>query len=348
MPKYLAVAAGVAFILLLAQKTVAEGRDRIVVVGSSPTFPVANIVAQEFAMRRGGPVPYIEVTGTTIGLLAFCQGAGPTYPDLVGAARRMKKEELETCDRRQVGKILEIPIAYNALVLVQSKGAARLDVSSAQLWQALAKQVMIDGTPKANPHRRWSDIDPSLPETKIEVMIPPEDSGSRDFFVRSAMVPGCHSVPGVLALDPAVRDRLCRTFRGADEVVAAEGDAQALVEWLQAKPGRLVPVGFAFTLRRSDLFQTVKVDGAAPTIDAINSGAYPVSLRLYFYAKSSHFDAIPGLKEFVKMLVSEAAIGPSGVFRRSYPGYIPLNGDDRRKARRIVEEAIPVKLRDLD
>ena len=345
-----AVAAVVAavFASLLSFEAIAEGRDRIVVVGSPTTFAYAEIVGQEFAVRRGGPEPSLEVTGTAKGLRAFCQGTGREHPDLVGAARRITKDELEACDRSQVGEILEIPFAYDALVLVHSKDSAPLDVSPAQIWQALAKQVMVDGAPKANPHRRWSDIDLSLPRTKIEVMLPPESSGSFDLFVASTMVPGCNSFPEVRALDPAARDSLCKTFRGAKQVVVAEGGAQNLVEWLLRKPGRSVPVGFGFFLRGAELFRAVKVDGADPTIDTINSGTYPVSRRLYFYAKSSHFGSVPGLRVFVEMLVSEAALGPSGVFKRSYPGYIPLDGDDRRKARRVVEETIPVKLQDLD
>ena len=52
----------------------------------------------------------------------------------------------------------------------------------------------------ANPYKKWSDIDPSLPNKKIEVLGPPPTSGTRDAFVELVMDAGCAQFPEVKAL----------------------------------------------------------------------------------------------------------------------------------------------------
>ena len=49
---------------------------------------------------------------------------------------------------------------------------------------------MPDGKLVANPNKTWSDVDPSLPDEKIEVLGPPPTSGTRDAFVELVMEQG--------------------------------------------------------------------------------------------------------------------------------------------------------------
>ena len=46
----------------------------------------------------------------------------------------------------------------------------------------------------ANPNKTWS-VDPSLPNTKIEVLGPPPTSGTRDAFNELAIEGGCKTFP---------------------------------------------------------------------------------------------------------------------------------------------------------
>ena len=39
----------------------------------------------------------------------------------------------------------------------------------------------------ANPYKTWKEVNPALPDAKIEVMGPPPTSGTRDAFVELAM-----------------------------------------------------------------------------------------------------------------------------------------------------------------
>ena len=55
----------------------------------------------------------------------------------------------------------------------------------------------------ANPYRNWSEIDPALPDKKIEVLGPPPTSGTRDAFVELVMDKGCQEFEAVTGLDLA-------------------------------------------------------------------------------------------------------------------------------------------------
>ena len=57
-----------------------------------------------------------------------------------------------------------------------------------------------DGKLVANPYKMWSDIDPSLPAVKIEVLGPPPTSGTRDAFLELFMDQGARKIESLAAL----------------------------------------------------------------------------------------------------------------------------------------------------
>ena len=60
------------------------------------------------------------------------------------------------------------------------------DFTKEQLWRALASKVDVDGKLVENPYKKWSDIDVSLPNKKIEILIAPPTSGTRDACISSS------------------------------------------------------------------------------------------------------------------------------------------------------------------
>ncbi len=83
------------------------------------------------------------------------------------ASRRMKKGEFEQCQKNGVKDIVEISVGYDGLTLAQSKQGTPLNLTLAQVFLALAKQVPgPDGKLIANPYKTWSDIDKSLPDVR--------------------------------------------------------------------------------------------------------------------------------------------------------------------------------------
>ena len=75
-----------------------------------------------------------------------------------------------------------------------------MNLDRKHIWLALGKNVMVDGEIIPNPHKTWKDVDPSLPNTKIEVLGPPPTSGTRDAFAELALEGGCKKFPSFKAM----------------------------------------------------------------------------------------------------------------------------------------------------
>src|SRR3546814_11731849 len=83
-----------------------------------------------------------------------------------------------------------------------------------QICLSLGNEVPVDGRLGANTYRMWSDIDPSLPKRRIEVLGPPPTSGTRDAFVELVMEEGCATIPEIEAIaDKAKHKAVCHGIR---------------------------------------------------------------------------------------------------------------------------------------
>ena len=160
--------------------TSAQARDQIKIVGSSTVFPYATIVAERFGSSGKFKTPVIESTGTGGGAKLFCAGVGTEHPDVTNASRAMKAKEYALCQKNGVEEIVEITVGNDGITLAYSKDAKPVNFTKKHLWAALAKEVAKDGALVPNPYKNWSDIDSSLPNYPIKVMVPPGTSGTRD------------------------------------------------------------------------------------------------------------------------------------------------------------------------
>jgi phosphate transport system substrate-binding protein len=180
-----------------------------------------------------------------------------------------------------------------------------------------------------NPYTTWNQIDPKLPNKKIEVLGPPPTSGTRDAFVELVMEKGCKAFPEVTALDKKAMGKACASVREDGGYVEAGENDNLIVQKLDANPDAYGIFGFSFLDQNSDKLQGAKVEGVSPTFDAIADGSYPVSRPLFFYVKKAHVGVIPGIKEFLAEFTSENAWGPGGYL--SDRGLIPLPDSERSK-----------------
>ena len=190
--KMFLTAGGIAAVV--ASVTAAEARDQIRIVGSSTVYPFTTAVAENFGQRTGMKTPIVEATGTGGGMKLFCAGIGPDHPDITNASRRIKKGEFEDCNKNGVNEIVELNIGFDGLTIAHSRNGPPVELTLAQLFLALAKSIPgPDGKLIANPNMQWSDIDPSLPAIKIEVLGPPPTSGTRDLASRAVSGEGGRS-----------------------------------------------------------------------------------------------------------------------------------------------------------
>ncbi len=333
--KMKATLAGAAAALAMASVPgTAMARDTISIVGSSTVYPFATVVAERFG-RTGNATPKIESTGSGGGMKLFCQGVGTQHPDITNASRRMKKSEFELCQSNGVKDITEVKVGYDGIVIANSVKGEQIDLSLRDIFLALAKDVPNpDGSEElvANPYKTWKEVNPALPNTKIEVLGPPPTSGTRDAFNELAIEGGCKTFSWLKAIkdeDKSKYKAICRSVREDGAYVEAGENDNLIVQKLEKNPAAYGVFGYSFLDQNRGVVQAANVDGVEPTFDAIGSGDYPVSRSLFFYVKKAHVGVVPGIEGYVKEFTSEKAWGDQGYLGEK--GLIPL-GDDLRKS----------------
>jgi phosphate transport system substrate-binding protein len=329
---------GLALTVLIASVGAAAARDQIKIVGSSTVYPFTTAVAEQFAKASGAAAPVVESTGTGGGMKLFCAGVGEDHPDATNASRRMKKSEFETCEKNGVKDIVEINIGFDGMTLAHSKAGPEISLTLTQLFLALAKEVPDkDGNLVANPNMNWSDIDPSLPATKIEILGPPPTSGTRDSMHELFMEKGAEKIDALKALkekDAKAFEKVWKTVREDGAYVEAGENDNVIVQKLEANPDAFGVFGFSFLEENEAKLKGVALDNVAPSFEAIAAGEYKGGRPLFIYIKKAHVGVIPNLDKFAAEYVSDAALGEDGYL--SGKGLVPLPPDKLAKVKENV------------
>lgn len=320
-------------------------RDYIYIVGSSTVYPFSTVVAERFGRGSEFRTPKVESTGSGGGLKLFCDGIGVQYPDIANSSRAIKQSEIEACAQNGIRDIIEVRIGYDGIVLANAVASVPMSLTREEIFLALARQVPgeAEGELVANPYRTWSDVNPELPGTNIEVLGPPPTSGTRDAFVELAMEAGCKSVPWIGALAETDENRfrrICHTLREDGAFVEAGENDNLIVQKLEGNPRALGIFGFSFLDQNADKVKAAAIDGVEPTFDTIADGTYPVSRPLFFYAKKAHVEVIPGFREFLMEFTSDRAWGDFGYL--SDRGLIPLPQEERAEVASAVRSLTPL------
>ena len=297
------------------QLTPAVARDQIQVVGSSTVYPFSTIVAERFGNRGKFKTPVIESTGTGGGMKLFCQGVGANTADVSNASRAMKKSEWDTCQKNGVTDIIEVAFGNDGIAFANDVKGPKLNLTRAQLWQALAEKG-----PKPS---KWNEIDASLPNAKISVLVPPPTSGTRDAWNSLVMKKGCPD---------AVKNtdkKSCLILREDGAAIEAGENDALIVQKLEANPSAFGIFGYSYLENNRDRIQAATIEGVEIDIDSIQNYSYPVSRPLFFYVKKAHIGVVPGLEEFLDEFTAEDAIGEDGYLLDA--GLVPLSDDKRAK-----------------
>ncbi len=347
---------------LVLASTPAWARDQISIVGSSTVFPFSTTVADKFGKKTRFKTPKVISTGSGGGMKLFCKGSGIDTPDIVNTSRRMKKREWLKCQANGVRNITEVVIGYDGIVLANAKAAPLFVLTRRQIYLAVAAMVPdAAGKLVKNPYQQWSDIDPMLPDSKIEVFGPPPTSGTRDAFEEIAMSKGAQKfkwlkeLKGLQAGDPALAalakehnipgdflmkrgkpaqgknifKKIATHIRADGHYIEAGENDNAIVGQLEANNKAVGVFGFSYLDQNRARIKGAQVNGEKPTFENIADGAYPISRSLYFYVKNDHVGAVPGLQEFVAEFMSQDATGEEGYCEDK--GLIPLPEEARAK-----------------
>ena len=318
----LTVTAGLLVMAMQAGSAVA--RDQIQVVGSSTVYPFSTIVAERFGNRGKFKTPVIESTGTGGGMKLFCQGIGAGTPDVSNASRAMKSSEWDNCQANGVTEIIEVAFGNDGIAFANDKKGPKLNLTREQLWKALAE--------KGPKPKKWNEIDASLPDAKISVLVPPPTSGTRDAWNSLVMGKGCPEA--VKAADK----KACEILREDGAAIEAGENDALIVQKLEADPTAFGIFGFSYLENNRDRIQAATIEGVEIDIDSIQDYSYPISRPLFFYVKKAHIGVVPGLREYLDEFTTEDAIGNDGYLLDA--GLVPLSDVKRAKLQKDADGLI--------
>ena len=316
------LSAGLVSLLILAgTPVVSQARDQLQIAGSSTVYPFSTLVAERFGGSGKFKTPVVESTGTGGGMKLFCQGIGASNPDVVNASRGIKSSELEDCRKNGVKDIIEVKFGSDGIAFANAVSSKPVNLTREQLWEAMAAQ--------GKKPQKWSEIDKSLPDTKISILVPPPTSGTRDTWNDKVMKDGC---PAELKKKDK---KACKIMREDGAVIEAGENDALIVQKLEANPEAFGIFGFSYLENNSDKIQATTIEGVEISLESIQSYEYPIARPLFFYVKKAHIGVIPGLNEYLQAFVNEKAIGDDGYLVDA--GLVPLAKEQREKLRKNTE-----------
>lgn len=289
-------------------------RKQIRAVGSSTLYPFVTIGAEIFGKKGKFKTPVIEATGTGGGFHLFCSGIGNNFPDIVNASRKISLEEIKFCKKHNISAPEEIILGFDGIVLATSSKTKNIKLNKKQIFLALAPRIPKNGKLIKNYYEKWSDIDPSLPNYKIEIYGPSFTSGTREIFIELTMQSICKNLPEVKKEfpDEKYRNSICSNIREDGKYIEMGENENLIIQKLVRNKQAVGILGYNFVAQNTDKIKSIKIDNNLPNPDTIASGKYSLSRPLYIYVKKEHYSKVPGLKEFIHELTSNDAIGSDG------------------------------------
>ena len=308
----------------------AMARDTIQIAGSSTVLPFASIVAEEFGNAFGQfSTPVVGSGGSSGGLRQFCQGVGANTIDIANASRGIKSSEVASCAGAGVKQILEIQFGYDGIVFASRADKGTFALEPKHIFAASAAQVPQDGKMVANPYTRWSQIDSSLPNQEIILVIPASNHGTREVFEEKVIHEGCTAYAEIKSMDKDAQSKACLSLRQDGRIIEIAGDYTETLARLQAQADAVGVFGLSFYDQNRDRLKVATINGITPSLETIGSGEYPVSRPLFFYVKGEHIGVIPGIEQYVEYFLNDQVSGFGSPLEDA--GLIPLNDEERAK-----------------
>jgi len=331
------------FLIVFSFATNSYSRDQIKIVGSSTVYPYATVVAEKFGKGGKFKTPVIESTGTGGGMKLFCAGVGANHPDITNASRAIKPKEKTLCEKNGVTDIIEIVVGNDGISFAHSVNSPDADFTKEQLWRALAAKVDVDGKLIENPYKKWSDIDTSLPNKKIEILVAPPTSGTRDAWNSLVMAKGCtKTAKSIYEADGKKAKKECVKIREDGYAVEAGENDTLIVQKLTSNPDAYGFFGYSYLVANKDKIKASAVNGVKPSLQGIQDYSYPIARPLFFYVKKAHVGVIPGIEEFLKEFTSKKAMSNRGYLAQI--GLVPLASDKYQSTRTAALELITINL----
>jgi phosphate transport system substrate-binding protein len=338
------LAAAIAAAAVASPARPAAAVEQIFILSSPATLPFTKAVAMRATRAAGGPPPVVEMADSTVALRYLCGIAETERPHAVSVARRMRRSELDACARNGVAQVVEVPVGLDLVVFAQSRAAPPLRLTLAQLYLGLALQFPDQyGEIAPNPHLKWSEIDPALPDTQIDVRVLQKFSDTREALQETLLSKGAQAVPRFARLWPRNRPppRTVWEMRTEEPLVVTHMSEEVIARELIAHPAAVGVFSYRFLEANKSRLRGVPLNGAEPTPENAYAGKYPATRALYLYLRSSGIGTVPGLSRLGTEFVSGEALGPGGYLLAL--GFVPLDMADMLDAMTQAHTLSPVR-----
>lgn len=303
------------FLIMLVGLSI-EARIQIRHTGSSSSYFFAMRVADEFSKKSSHVCPLVESTNTSKGFMDFAQTEDQYSYDVVNASRPIQPAELGCCKKAGVGPFLEICVGLDAIALIAKKSTVEFkDLTIQDISKAVAKKVKNDkGEFVNNPYKKWSDINPKLPNLPIRILIPSKGRGTREGFESIVLNENKEIRSG-----PEVRD--ISVYEVADNY-------RLFFDFLEKNQNVLAFVSTNILDERHHI-KKLPIDGIEPTYLNIQNRSYPMVRKVFIYVKEKNYTTTEGLQDYVNEWLSTAAIGKDGYLTKM--GLIPLLPNEKKQ-----------------
>lgn len=294
----------------------------IFVTGSSTVQPISQAVSEDFKLHNPGFGYTVEGPGTGDGFVLFCSADA----DVADASRAIKNTEADACATAGV-EFTELKVGYDGITVMTHPDTPVDCLTTADLYALFG--------PESDSVAAWKDPDlatgeldaqtlaadlgstTQFPELSLQITAPGEESGTYDAFVELAGI-------GVTAAERGAEEGVLRL--PGPNYTASPND-NVIVEGVEAGPGSLGFVGFAFYEEAASNVKAIAIDAGdgciAPTIETIADGSYPLGRPLFIYPNNQHAIDNPALGAWVDFFLSDA-----GIENVTEVGYVALSADE--------------------
>jgi phosphate transport system substrate-binding protein len=274
--------------------------------GSSTVYPVTQAMAVEFKRLHDGVSISVGESGTTAGFKTFIDRRAA----ICDASRPITEQEIAACQEKGI-EYIELAVAIDGLSVVVNPKNDWVDcITTEQLKKIWDKDSSV---------QKWSDVDPSWPDSPIKLFGPGTQSGTFDYFTE--VVNG--------------KSRQCRT-----DFSQSEND-NILVEGVAGDKFAMGFFGFAYFAENQDQLKALSITHGekamcvAPTPETIENGSYtPLSRPLFIYVNTEELKR-PEVAAFVQYYLSDE--GQTLVEKKKY---IKLPADKLSASRDRLQAAL--------
>jgi phosphate transport system substrate-binding protein len=304
----------------------ADAHDQILIAGLHTLEPFVQHVSQEFSKETTFPSPSYKSVGPATALEMLAKGRDSQCADIAMLSHNIDSTELSHGKVEEVNDIIQIPVGYDGVIIVNSRQAPKLRLTLKDLFLAMAAAVPVNGRLQKNPYRTWNQIRHDLPKQKILVFGPPSVSGTSNFFIQK-----------VISEQSRNRHEY-RDYAGTYAKIRHDGayvvifdQDQAMLDEVKNNRDAISIVSYSLYMQNRDEVRPASLDGVAPTYDNIVSGQYPLSRKLFMCVQGSHVSQVKGIRTYIDLFLSEDMIGDNGQLNDF--GLIPLSSTDRLRNR---------------